>query len=198
MLIRLLILISFAVFASSCSLLNSGTATIKYSETRATFNKRDYRNKENLGDLSVSVKNLQHPKAHDKYDLNLRFSPSIHLDKTELVTSEKRLLPSGIYTDYPEITIRRLSVFINLKLTGHTPMGQFVATAGQGLAGFHARDGQGLDTRRTRNITKFELVYVGFFSKRFFFLTGPRYYNDGNHQYVWAARLGLFWGRINK
>ena len=183
---------------SSCSLLNSGTATIKYSETRATFEGRSYRNKESLGDLSASIKNIQHPTVFGDWDLNLRFSPSIHLDKTELITKERRLLPSGIYTDFPDITIRRLSAFINLKLSGHTPIGQFVATAGRGIAGFHARDGMGLDTRRTRGISKLELVYIAFFAKRFFFLTGPRYYNDGNDQLVWAVRLGIFWGSVKK
>ena len=184
------------VLFSSCSLLNSGTATIKLSETRATFSGRSYRNREMLSDLSLSVRNIQHPNGFKKWDTNLRFSPSIHFDKTELFTEERLQLPSGEFTDFPDITIERASAFINLKLTAHMPIGQFVATAGKGIAGFRARDGESLNTKRTREITKFEVVYVGFLSRRFFILTGPRYYNDGNEQFVWAFRFGYFWGNI--
>ena len=149
-----------------------------------------------LSDISVSVRNIQHPKGFKKWDVNLRFTPSIHFDKTDLFTEERRELSPGVFTDFPDITIERIAAFINLKLTTHTPIGQFVATAGRGIAGFRARDDESLNTKRTRGITKFEIVYVGFLSRRFFVLTGPRYYNDGNEQFVWAFRFGYFWGDI--
>ena len=45
-------------------------------------------------------------------------------------------------------------------------------------------------------IRRIDFAYVAFFSKRFFFLMGPRYYREQYETFVFAMRLGYFWGDI--
>lgn len=182
---------------SSCSLINSGSINLKFKKAKANFDGRQYEKKKNSPDFSFSVRNVQHPKRYGAWASNIRLSPSIHYDQTTFSTDNTRTGLSGNSEGYPDIKYKRLSSFLNLKFANHTPIGQFVLTGGYGIAGYKVNDGEGLTSKRTQDIQKIDFAWVGFLSDKFFLLLGPRYYNDGTSQVVFAIRLGYFWGRQN-
>ncbi|MGB0455117.1 MAG: hypothetical protein ACPGJV_15515 [Bacteriovoracaceae bacterium] len=162
---------------------------MKYTDTEATFNGVKYENIEKIKEVSVSIKNVQNPAKYGKWNFNIKLRPSIHFDRftyTPINESDRM--------DNPDVKIRRLSVFANLKATAHTPIGAFVLKGGYGRTGHRATDTDGLDTYRTREIRKLDLSWVMFASKHIFFMIGPRYYKEQYESYVFAFRIGYFWG----
>lgn len=186
------------LFFSSCSVLNSGTANVKFSVAEATFDNIKYKNKNRLSDISASVRNVQHPKPYGEWAINLKISPSIHFDRFTFEQDQIVRDSLGNSITLPEIKIDRFSGMGNLKLTTHTPIGAFALSGGFGGTLFRQRDGLGLNTLRTGEISKVELVWVGFFSERFFVLMGPRYFKESYDSVVFAIRLGYFWGDMTK
>jgi len=187
-------LLPFLFLFSSCSLLNSGTVHVKYTKFKAKVDDVTYENKKNLGDVSVSVRNVQHPKRHGKWALRFKLSPSIHFEKHTLGTLENHVV-DGVVQRMPDIKVRRLAGFGNLKLILHTPIGAFAATGGFGGALSKFDKMNGSDYKRTE-IRKVDFVYYRFLTKRFFLLMGPRYYKEQYEQVTFAFRLGYFWGKI--
>lgn len=178
------------------SILNSGTVHIKYTEADAEFHGIEYQNEDKLGDVSVSIRNVQHPETWGNWALNFKISPSLHLDRTHYTTSQTLFSPiAGLTQNYPDIDIHRFIGFLNAKIITHTPIGQFVLTGGFGGTAYRMTDTSGLDTIKTSEIKKLDFVWIGFLSKRIFMLIGPRYYHqsDQNKQYVFALRLGYYW-----
>ena len=181
---------------TSCSLLNSGTVSIKYNEVRATIDGRKYENKRNLSSVSLSVRNVQHPSFYGDWNFNIRITPSIHFDRTTFVTDELRTDPdTGEQSRFPDIKTQRFSTLANLKFITHTPIGAFALTGGAGIAGYYVRDGEALNSYRTNAIFKTEIVYVGFITKHLFLLFGPRVYYDKNRHLSIAFRIGYHWGK---
>jgi hypothetical protein len=187
-------LIPFLFLFSSCSLLNSGTVHVKYSKFKAKIDDVTYENKKEFGDVSMSVRNVQHPKSHGKWAIKLKLSPSIHYEKHTLGTLEYHV-KDGVYQKMPDIKARRLSTFANLKLIFHTPIGSFAATGGYGGA-LSRFDMTGGSSHRTTEISKVDFVYYKFLSRRFFLLMGPRYYKEKYEQVTFAFRIGYYWGKI--
>lgn len=192
--LNLFFLFSISLLSQSCGLINATTVQLKYTDTEATFRGVKYENKEKLGEVSLSVRNVQHPKIHGSWDLNLRFSPSIHFDRFTYGPKEKTYDDNGRETTPGDVKVRRLNVFGNAKINFHTPIGAFVLTGGYGRAGFRQTDTEGLDTYRTREIKKLDLSWVGFFADRFFFMMGPRYYEEAYESYVFQFRIGWQFG----
>ena len=196
MLIRIISLILLVFLSASCSvlkLLNSGTAHIKYTVSRATFNGQLYENVSRLGNISGSVRHVEHPKGR-KWGIGFRILPSIHLDNTQYQSGGSRLsTTTSMIENLPIVNVKRLSSFANARLTIHTPIGQFGLTGGFGGTLYRFEEIGYYSTTKTSEIRKAEVAYTGFFTERFFTVIGPRYYNDGNEQYVFAVRLGYMW-----
>lgn len=179
----------------SCGLINSGTVQLKYTDTEATFRGVKYENKEKLGEVSLSVRNVQHPGKYGPWNFNIRISPSVHFDRFVYVPQEKVYNDAGQDITPGEVKVRRLKGFGNLKAYLHTPIGAFVATYGYGRAAYRQTDSEGLDTYRTREIKKIDFSWIGFFSRRFFVMMGPRYYEESYDSYVFAFRIGYMFGK---
>ncbi|MBT3583881.1 MAG: hypothetical protein HN509_03160 [Halobacteriovoraceae bacterium] len=182
---------------SSCSLislLNSGTAHIKYNVAKANLEGEQYENKSRWGDPSFSIRNVQHPRAWGKWATNIRLTPSIHGTRQTYQTGA--LKTNG--DQLPDLKFRRGSLLANVKWTNHTPIGAFAISYGYGIGVYKLYNEEDINTIRGRPIQKVDLAYIGFLSKRFFFLMGPRYYKQDFEQYVFAIRLGYFWGNIKK
>lgn len=195
------ILILFSVLLlNSCAvteLLNSGTVNIKYRYSEATFEGVKYEEKERLTDPSVSIRNVQHPSSFGRWNFNVRITPSIHYDDITYGTLAKRRNPLTNEDEaIPDLNLKRAIGFANLKSTLHTPIGAFAISAGFGGTIYKLDDGQGLETIKTREIRRLDLAYYAFFSDRFFVLMGPRYYKAGHETYIFAFRLGFYWGAI--
>ena len=181
--------IVLALSVASCSLFNAGTVHVKYLRSkRADIDGRSYENVEKFKDVSASIRSVQHPRARDRWNFNVGLRPSIHYDDISYLAVGR---PSS------SLDFHRFSLLGNLRFTLHSPAGAFVLSAGYGGAVYRLEDGSFLDTVRTDELGKIDLVWVGFLTKRFFILLGPRYYKDDNEQYYFAFRLGYFWGRIN-
>jgi hypothetical protein len=180
------------------SLFNSGSANVKYNVSRANLNGQLYEEKERVGDVSFSIRNIQHPRVYPKWNINVRLTPSIHYDRLSYQTGATFTNDAGVEEVYPDIRLKRGMVLADLKLTTHTPIGQFVLTGAFGGSIYTMEDGYGLDTTKTREMRKIDLAYITFLSKRVFFLIGPRYYKDENESYIFAMRIGYFWGPIKK
>ena len=178
---------------SSCSLFNAGTVHLKYSDGEASIEGNQYELKKRLGNVSASVRHIEHPKSHSRWDIGLKLTPSIHLDKFTFQTGQL----DENQVQMPDLNYKRLSGLANLKLGTQTPIGQFVLTGGYGAALFKLKDGAGIDTLRTGQVTKVDLAYLFFVTKRFFVLMGPRYYKSDFEQYTFALRIGYFWGGFN-
>lgn len=86
----------------------------------------------------------------------------------------------------------------NAKIYFHTPVGAFAFTAGFGGTVYKMDDGGALNTIKTREIRRLDFTWTAFMSRRFYVLVGPRYYKAGYESYVFAFRLGYFWGQIKK
>ncbi len=200
MLNKLLAAIFLLWILSSCGttkLLNSGTVHVKYTVSRATFNDHLYENKTRLGNISGSIRNVQHP-AGRRWAANFKLVPSVHFSNTDYVSGGSRIsTTTSLIEPLPDINIKRLSGLGNLKLTFHTPIGQFTFNGGFGGTVYKFKEVGFYETFKTSEIRKLGMAYTGFFTKRFFVMIGPRYFNDGNEQYVFAARLGYFWGNIS-
>ena len=194
-LIHSFILVLVCSSLHSCGLINAGTTQIKYTRTEADFDGVKYENKEKLGDVSLSVRNVQHPSKYGKWNMNIRISPSIHADRFTYEAKQKTYDEDGVETTPGDIKIRRLKLFANAKLNTHTPIGAFVLTYGYGRAAFRLSDTEGLDTYRTVEIKKVDFSWVAFFAKRFFVMMGPRYYEESYESYVFAFRIGYMWGK---
>lgn len=185
------------ILLNSCAvtkLLNSGTVHAKYTVVKAKFDGVNYENKERLGTVSFSVRNVQHPREFGKWNFNIRLTPSVHFDNITYQTGHPDPVRSG--ESMPDINVKRLIGMGNLKFSTHTPIGAFVLTGGFGGAVSKLDDGRGLNTIKTTEIRRLDLAYVGFFAKRFFFLAGPRYYKEQYESFVFAFRVGIFWGRV--
>jgi hypothetical protein len=187
---RIIFILTFIL--SSCSLFNAGTVHLKYSDGEAFIEGNKYELKKRLGNISASVRHVEHPKQHSRWDIGLKLTPSIHLDRFTFQTGKL----DENQVQMPDLKYRRLSGLANLKLGTQTPIGQFVLTAGFGAGVFKLNDGAGIDTIRTGEVRKLDLAYVVFPAKRFFLLMGPRYYNSDFEQYTFAFRIGYFWGDI--
>lgn len=199
MTIRPLLIFFIALTLCSCSLLNSGTTHIKYTRSNAKLQEDiEYTNKEKFGDISFSIRNVQHPRRYGRWNLNLGLTPSIHYDKERYQARFSPSLSDSELRDLPEIQIRRLLTFANIKLTAHTPMGAFVLTGGWGLGLSERRDDGEYVHMNTREIGRIDFVWVGFFADRFYLMAGPRYYKEDYEQLVFAFRLGYFWGPISR
>lgn len=195
---KLPLLFLITLLGQSCSLLNSGSVNLKYTMARAKFEGVTYENKERLSDVSISVRNIQHPEKYGPWNFNVSISPSIHLDRNRYGTLATRLNSQGEIEQYPDLVFQRLSLMGNLAASWHTPVGAFVLKGGFGGAFYNLDDGQGFDTFKTREIRKIDLAWVAFMSKRFFVLMGPRYYVEQFEQYTFALRIGYFWGRTGR
>lgn len=192
--LALIIVLLSLTSCSSAKLLNAGTVHVKYTVSRASFDGQQYENKNRLGNISGSIRNVQHPNGK-RWDANFRLTPSIHFSNTDYQSGGTRISPlTGILETLPEINVKRLSGLGNLKLTFHTPIGQFSLNGGFGGTVYKLKERGYYETIKTSEIRKIDLAYTGFFTKRFFAMIGPRYFNDGNEQYVFSARLGYFWG----
>lgn len=179
------------------SLLNSGTVSVKYRVSEAKFDNVDYEAKERLTNPSFSIRNIQHPRKHGRWNINFKVTPSLHYDDTDYQTGKVSFnKETGRLEKLPIINIKRGITIANAKVTTHTPIGAFALSAGFGGTIYTMSDGAGLDTVKTREIRRLDLVWSGFLSKRLFVLAGPRYYKAGYESYVFAFRIGYFWGRI--
>ena len=198
---KLILLIFILAGLTSCSssdlILNSGTVHVKYTVSKATFNGQLYENKTRLGSVSGSIRNVQHPIGK-KWDASFKILPSIHFSNTTYQSGGTRYNnQSGVIEALPDINIKRLSTLGSLKLNFHTPIGQFSLTGGFGGTLYKLKEMGTYETVKTSEIRKLGLAYTGFLTKRFFLMIGPRYFNDGNEQYVFAVRLGYFWGKVS-
>lgn len=195
--LKSLLFFSFIFLFSSCSLLNSGTVHIKYTKFRTKIDDVTYENKKNLGDVSFSVRNVQHPYRYGKWNLTFKLSPSIHYERHTLGTLHRAQNDDGVVEQLPDLKIRRLSGLGNLKLILHTPIGAFAATGGFGGA-LSKIEGNGYtdDDYMTTEIRKVDFVYYKFLTKRIFILFGPRYYKENYEQITVAFRLGYYWGKF--
>jgi len=183
----------------SCALtriFNSGSFNIKYTKSTAKIEGELYENTDRLGNVSFSVRQLQHPKRYGKWNFNISISPSIHLDDLDYQTGATYINGQGNLTTRPVVNYLRLSGLANLKMTTHTPIGAFALSLGFGGNVSRIKNHADIDTIQTREIRRIDLAWYAFLSKRFFILTGPRYYLDNSEQFVWAIRLGAFWGKI--
>lgn len=197
-----LFLIYFVASLQSCAvfrLLNSGTANIKYRTSEATINGIKYEESDRVTSPSFSIRNVQHPKPYGKWNFNVRLSPSIHYDDQTYQTGKTYFNPvSGINEVFRPVRVRRGILLGNLKFTTHTPIGAFSLSGGFGGTVYNFDDGAGLQTTKTREIRRLDFVWYGFFTRRFFILAGPRYYNAGYETFEFAFRIGYFWGKMTK
>lgn len=199
--LRDILVYSFSlILCSGCAvtkLLNSGSVNVKYTVSKAKFEGVLYEEKERLNNVSFSVRNLQHPRAYGKWNFNLKISPSIHLDRTTYQTGQYFTNPdTGNYEQMPNIKVQRLLSFANVKSTAHTPIGAFALSLGIGGNLSQLEKSTGQSTTRTGEARRIDFVFYRFLSKRFFVLLGPRYYKTDYESYVFAFRIGYFWGRI--
>jgi hypothetical protein len=178
-----------------CSLLNSGTVHMKYTTATARFDGVEYSNKERLKSVSVSARNVQHPSLYPTWATTLSLDPSIHYDTQIYGTQTSKPNKAGKLEPLPDIEIRRLSTFANIKAVQHTPIGSFTFSGGFGLGFSRLKDTRFVDTLKIRGMGKLDLNYVAFITPRFFFMVGPRYYRDSRDEFVVAMRFGYFWGR---
>lgn len=192
-----IVLLLFIPIFASCSILNSGTVHLKYRDGTAKFNDVTYEIEENLSDLSVSIRNVQHRNEFENWDFNIRLTPSIHLDRQTFGTLETFTNERGEEEQFPTIRNRRLSSFANAKANWHTPMGQFVLTSGFGGAVYKRRSSR-MNHISTTEIRKVDFVWLGFISDRVFVMLGPRYYVEQFEQFVFAFRIGMYWDEIPK
>ncbi len=178
-------------------LLNAGTVHVKYTVSNASFDNQLYENKNRLGSISASIRNVDHP-AGKNWGASFKLHPSIHFSNTTYQSGGTRISTStGQLEGLPEINIKRFSTLGSLKLNFHTPIGQFSLTGGFGGTLYKLKEKGTYETIKTSEIRKLGFAYTGFFTKRFFAMIGPRYFNDGNEQYVFAVRLGYFWGKAS-
>ncbi len=179
------------------SLLNSGTVNIKYRASEAKIHNISYEEDERVRSPSFSIRNVQHPKIYGKWNINIKLTPSLHIDNQTYKTG-------ALYYDnseeafvlYPNVNIKRFIMLGNLKLTTHTPIGAFALSGGFGGTIYHMNNDKWLRTTKTREIRRIDLTWYAFLSKRFFVLMGPRYYKAGYETYEFAFRIGYFWGSI--
>lgn len=191
---RLLVL--FVVFhLSSCAVFNSATMHVKYTDVRADFDGIRYENEEKWGNLSVSVRGVQHPKVYGPWGINLSLSPSLHFDRQSFFTDETFVNVMGESERYPRIKQSRLAALGTLKLSTHTPIGSFTLSGGFGEALTKIR-GKGLDTLRTVQMRKIDFAYSFFLTERVFIMIGPRYYQENHDEFLMALRVGYFWGAL--
>ncbi len=162
---------------------------MKYNDVDAGIEGNNYELKEKLGNVSASIRQVEHPKGLRRWDYLVKLSPSIHLDRFNFEPT------TSANTDF-NLKYRRLSALGNLKVGFFTPIGQFIFTAGFGGGLYSLDDGQGLDTIKTREVRKFDLAYNVFLSDRVFLMMGPRYYKTAFEQYTFIFRVGYFWGDV--
>lgn len=192
---RRLFLFSLIFLNSSCAIFNSGTVHIKYTDVRADFDNIRYENVEKWGDISVSVRGVQHPKFYGPWNINLSLDPSIHYDRQSFTTQQTFINNEGDNQRYPDLRQSRLSLLGNLKLTTHTPIGTFTLSTGFGEA-LTRISGDGDPTIKTVQMRKVDFTYSFFVSERFFVLLGPRYYKENHNELLMAIRLGYYWGDL--
>lgn len=126
----------------------------------------------------------------------MAISPSIHFDRQLFHPVNVGENIPGTESFVPDLTKSRLSILGNLKFTTHTPIGAFVLTGGYGQSFFKLSKETGAESYRTSQIRKLDFVYMAFFARRFYFMFGPRYYREKSNEFVVAARIGFFWGKI--
>lgn len=195
MILNRFILLLSTLCLSSCAIFNSGTVHVKYTDVRADFEGISYENEEKWGNLSVSIRGVQHPKVYGAWNINLTLSPSIHYDRQTFSTQETFINTQGERQRYPNVQQSRLAALGNLKLSTHTPIGSFTLSGGFGEAVTKIR-GKGLDTIRTVQMRKIDFVYSFFVTERIFILMGPRYYQENHDEFLMALRVGYYWGGL--
>lgn len=171
---------------------------MKYRATRATYNNELYENKDRFGNISGSIRHVQHPNGR-KWGANFGITPSIHYSNMRFQSGGTRISSTtGLTEPLPDVKIHRVSLLGNLKFTVHTPIGQFGVAGGFGGSMYRFTEIGNFETIKTTEVRRIDLAYTGFFTERFFFMMGPRYFNygssDGDEEYVFAVRLGYFWG----
>jgi hypothetical protein len=200
--LRCLSLFFLLFFTSSCavtSLLNSGTVNIKYRASEATIHGVHYEEDKRVRNPSFSIRNVQHPKAWGRWNMNVKLTPSIHFDNQTYVTGASFYSETDqAVLNYPAVNIRRFILLGNLKLTTHTPIGAFALSGGFGGTVYHMDNDLWINTTKTREIRRIDLTWYGFLSKHFFLLMGPRYYRAGYETFEFAFRIGYFWGKIER
>lgn len=189
------LLLALLTCLSSCAVFNSGTVHVKYTDVRADFEGVRYENEEKWGNLSVSIRGVQHPKVYGAWNINLTLSPSIHYDRQTFSTQQTFINELGERQRYPNVQQSRLAALGNLKLSTHTPIGSFTLSGGFGEALTKIR-GKGLDTLRTVQMRKIDFVYSFFVTERIFILMGPRYYQENHDEFLMALRVGYYWGGL--
>lgn len=177
-----------------CALFNSGTTHLKYTASDTKFGEVHYENKEKIGDISFSIRNIEHPERYGRWNSTLRLRPSIHLDKENYRPKKNQRDKIENFDELPDIRIRRFLAFGDLRGSLHTPAGAFVLSLGVGGVLSERRDNGDLNYLKTQKATKIDLAWIAFITRRLFFMTGPRYYNEEYEQFIWSVRLGLFWG----
>lgn len=193
-----ILLLCSTFFFSSCgvfTLLNSGTVSIKYQVSEAEIEGVNYEEVERLTNPSFSIRNVQHPKKHGRWSANFQITPSIHYNDTDFQTGGTFFDDRGM-VERPDLNVKRASMLANAKITTHTPAGAFALSLGFGGTMYKLDNGASLETIRTREIRRIDLAWSAFFTKRFFILAGPRYFKADYETYVFAVRLGYFWGKI--
>lgn len=186
---KIILLVLVFICSTSCSIFNAGTVHLKYSDIDAGIEGNNYELREKLGNVSASIRQVEHPKGLREWDYLVKLSPSIHLDRFNFDSSSAD-------KSTPDLKYRRLSALGNLKVEFFTPGGQFVFTAGFGGGIYSLDDNQGLNTLKTREVRKFDFAYNVFLSDRVFLMMGPRYYKTAFEQYTFIFRIGYFWGEV--
>jgi len=185
---------------SSCGalkLLNSGTANIKYRVSEARIEGNNYREVERFSNPSISVRNVQHPRKHGRWNVNFRMTPSFHYNDIDYESGGTIFNEAGNRVSLPNLNVKNLIGMGNAKLTLHTPIGAFALSLGFGGAISKLDNGSSLNTIQTREVRKIDLAWSAFFARRFFILAGPRYYKTDYEIFSFAFRLGFFWGKFN-
>lgn len=179
--------------------MNSGSVNIKYQVSEATLQGIRYEEVARVTNPSFSIRNIQHPRAYGRWNFNFRITPSLHYDDTDYETGELEFnVVTNDFQKRRNINIKRGISMANAKFSLHTPLGAFTLTGGFGGTIYKMDDGGAINTIKTREIRRLDFTWTGFLSRRFFILVGPRYYKAGYESYVFAFRLGYFWGKIQK
>ncbi|ATH07605.1 hypothetical protein BIY24_06490 [Halobacteriovorax marinus] len=194
--LKIILFIFIFIINCSCSIFNAGTVHLKYSDIDAGLEGNKYELKKKLGNISASVRQLEHPSFYRRWDYLVKLSPSIHFDRFNFQAGAATISPNSV-RPATELKYRRLSALGNVKVGFFTPIGQFVFTAGFGGGIYSMEDNHDLKTIRTREVRKFDLAYNAFLTERVFLMMGPRYYKTAFEQYTFIFRIGYYWGDVN-
>lgn len=182
---------------SSCSLINSLNVSTRYTTPIENFHGHDYETKNIPGSLSLTVKGVDHPSFYGQWDHSFKFKPSVHYERLKLESDDERTNPqTGKREKVPSIRLKRGSAFANGELTGHTPIGAFSFIVGYGTTIYRATNGQEIDILQTSDIFKYELSYVAFFAKRWYFNFAARIFQTEYTTASAAIKIGYYFSEV--